>query len=212
MSMKLHGYFRSSAAFRARIALNLKGLAVEHLPHHLRKGEHRDPDYLKLNPQGQIPTLVNDAGEVLTQSLAIIEWLDETYPEPPLLPKEPLRRARVRAFAMAIACDIHPVQNLKVRERLQEIGQGPGEVTAWCAWINREGLAACERLIADEPGPFCFGAQPTMADICLVPQLANARGFGVNVDEFPRLLTAEKAAKALKAFADAVPERQADAE
>lgn len=210
--MKLHGYFRSSASYRVRIALNLKGLAAEHLAHHLRKGEHRDPAYLAINPQGQVPTLVSDDGDVLTQSLAIIEWLDETHPEPALLPKDALQRARVRAFAQAIACDIHPVQNLKVRERLQQIGQNAGDVTAWCAWVNRDGLAACETLIAGASGPFCFGAQVSLADVCLVPQLANARGFGVKVEEFPRLLTAEAAAKALKAFSDAAPERQADAE
>ena len=111
--MRLHGYFRSSAAYRVRIALNLKGLAAEHLPHHLRKGEQCAPAYLAINPQGLVPTLENEAGAILTQSLAIIEWLDETHPEPPLLPKDPLRRAKVRAFALAVACDIHPVQNLE---------------------------------------------------------------------------------------------------
>ena len=121
--MKLHGYFRTSASYRVRIALNLKGLTAEHLPHHLRKGEQRDTAYLELNPQGLVPTLIDDAGNALTQSVAIIEWLEETHPAPPLLPKDALQRARVRAFALAIACDIHPVQNLKVRERLQQIGQ-----------------------------------------------------------------------------------------
>ena len=120
--MKLHGYFRSSASYRVRIALNLKGLSAEHLSHHLRKGEQRAPDYLALNPQGLVPTVQGDAGSVLTQSLAIIEWLDETHPEPPLLPKDPLRRAQVRAFAQAIACDIHPIQNLKILARLRELG------------------------------------------------------------------------------------------
>jgi maleylpyruvate isomerase len=210
--MKLHGYFRSSASYRVRIALNLKGLGAEHLPHHLRKGEQRDPAYLAINPQGLVPTLQDDAGAIITQSLAIIEWLDETHPEPPLLPKEPLRRAKVRAFAMALACDTHPVQNLKVLARLRELGLREEQVTAWAAWANREGLAACERLIAGEPGPFCFGAAPTMADLCLVPQLGNARRFGVDVQGFSRLLEAEAAAKNLKAFADAAPERQPDAE
>lgn len=210
--MKLHGYFRSSAAYRVRIALNLKGLAAEPLPHHLRKGEQRAASYLALNPQGLVPTLVDDAGNALTQSLAIIEWLDETHPQPPLLPSGALQRARVRAFALAIACDIHPVQNLKVRLRLRELGHSEDDATAWCAWVNREGLAACEKLIADQSGPFCFGAAPTLADLCLVPQLANARMFGVRVEDFPRLLTAEAAARSLKAFADAAPERQIDAE
>jgi len=209
--MKLHGYFRSSASYRVRIALNLKGLGAEHLPHHLRKGEQRDPAYLKINPQGLVPTL-QDTGAVITQSLAIIEWLEETHPEPPLLPKDPLRRAHVRAFAMALACDTHPVQNLKVLARLRQLGLPEEKVTEWAAWANREGLSACEILIANESGPFCFGARPTMADLCLVPQLANARRFGVDLAGFPRLLKAEAAARDNKAFADAAPERQPDAE
>ena len=209
--MKLHGYFRSSASYRVRIALNLKGLGAEHLPHHLRKGEQRDPSYLAINPQGLVPTL-QDGDTVITQSLAIIEWLDETHPDPRLLPKDPLRRAHVRAFAMALACDTHPVQNLKVLARLRQLGLPEEQVTGWAAWANREGLGPCETLIADEVGPFCFGTEPTMADLCLVPQLANARRFGVDLAAFPRLLKAEAAAKALKAFADAAPERQPDAE
>lgn len=209
--MKLHGYFRSSASYRVRIALNLKGLGAEHLPHHLRKGEQRDPAYLKINPQGLVPTL-QDTGAVITQSLAIIEWLEETHPEPPLLPEDPLRRAHVRAFAMALACDTHPVQNLKVLARLRQLGLPEEKVTEWAAWANREGLSACEILIANESGPFCFGARPTMADLCLVPQLANARRFGVDLAGFPRLLKAEAAARDHKAFADAAPERQPDAE
>jgi maleylpyruvate isomerase len=210
--MKLHGYFRSSAAYRVRIALNLKGLSAEQLSHHLRKGEQRDPAYLAINPQGLVPTLQNDDGAILTQSLAIIEWLDEIHPQPPLLPGDPLRRARVRAFAQAIACDTHPVQNLKVLARLRELGLSEEQVTGWAAWANREGLSACEKLVAGEGGPFCFGEQPSLADLCLVPQLANARRFGVEVAAFPRLLKAEAAARNLKAFADAAPERQPDAE
>jgi maleylpyruvate isomerase len=210
--MKLHCYFRSSASYRVRIALNLKGLQAEHLPHHLRRGEQREAAYLALNPQGLVPTLEDDAGAVITQSLAIIEWLEETHPEPPLLPREPLRRANVRAFALALACDTHPVQNLKVLARLRELGLAEEQVTGWAAWANREGLKACEALIGNEPGPFCFGVAPTIADLCLVPQLANARRFQVDVAAFPRLLQAEAAAKAMKAFADAAPERQSDAE
>jgi maleylacetoacetate isomerase len=210
--MKLHGYFRSSASYRVRIALNLKGLSAEHLSHHLRKGEQRAPDYLAINPQGLVPTLQDEGGIILTQSLAIIEWLDEAHPTPPLLPKDPLRRAHVRAFAQVIACDTHPVQNLKILSRLRELGIPEDKVTGWAGWANREGLLACEKLIANEAGPFCFGDAPTIADLCLVPQLANARRFGVDVGAFPRLLKAEAAAKALKAFADAAPERQPDAE
>jgi maleylpyruvate isomerase len=210
--MKLHGYFRSAASYRVRIALNLKGLSADHLAHHLRKGEQRAPAYLALNPQGFVPTLEADGGVVITQSLAIIEWLDETHPEPPLLPQEPLARAKVRAFAQVLACDTHPVQNLKVLNRLRELGHAEDEVTAWAAWANREGLGACEALIKHEAGPFCFGARPSLADLCLVPQLGNARRFGVDVSAFPRLLEAELAAKAMQAFADAAPERQRDAE
>ncbi|MGY3237330.1 MULTISPECIES: maleylacetoacetate isomerase [unclassified Bradyrhizobium] len=210
--MKLHGYFRSSAAYRVRIALNLKGLGAEHLPHHLRKGEQCAPAYLAINPQGLVPALENDAGAVLTQSVAIIEWLDETHPNPPLLPKDSLQRAKVRAFALAIACDTHPVQNLKVLARLRELGLAEEKVQDWAAWVNREGLSACETLIKDGPGPFCFGDAPTLADLCLVPQLANARRFGVDVSAYPRLLKAEAAAKALPAFSNAAPEKQPDAE
>jgi maleylpyruvate isomerase len=210
--LKLHGYFRSGAAYRVRIALNLKGLTAEHVPHHLRKGEQRDPAYLTLNPQGLVPTLELDDGAVLTQSLAIVEWLEDTHPEPPLLPPDPLARARVRAFALAIACDTHPVQNLKVLNRVRALGMDDAAVTAWAAEVNADGLAACEALIRDEPGPFCFGAVPTLADVCLVPQLVNARRFGVDLSRFPRLLAAERATNALPAFADAAPERQPDAE
>ncbi len=210
--MKLHGYFRSSASYRVRIALNLKGLGADHLSHHLRKGEQRDPAFLAINPQGLVPALQDDAGAVLTQSLAIVEWLEETHPQPALLPKDPLRRARVRAFALVLACDTHPVQNLKVLARLRELGLPEEQVTGWAAWANREGLAACEALIATEPGPFCFGKAPTIADLCLVPQLFNARRFGVDVSAYPRLLQAEAAAQAMKAFADAAPDKQSDAE
>ena len=209
--MRLHGYFRSSASYRVRIALNLKGLSAEHLPHHLRKGEQRDPAYLAINPQGLVPTL-QDQGIIINQSLAIIEWLEETHPEPPLLPKDALRRAHVRAFAQVLACDTHPVQNLKVLTRLRELGLAGEKVTDWAAWANRDGLAACEALLANEAGPFCFGEAPGMADLCLVPQLANARRFGVDLSGFPRLLKAEAATKNIKAFADAAPERQPDAE
>src|ERR1700686_3403096 len=209
--MKLHGYFRSSASYRVRIALNLKGLRAEHLAHHLRKGEQCAPAYLAINLQGLVPTLQDDQGAILTRALAIPEWLDETHPEPALLPKDPLRRAKIRAFAMALACDTHPVQNLKVLARLRELGLPKEQVTGWAAWANREGLAACETLIANEAGPFCFGDKPSIADLCLVPQLANARRFGVDVSAYPRLLKAETAAKAMKAFADAAPDQQPDA-
>lgn len=210
--MRLHGYFRSSAAYRVRIALNLKGLKAEQLFRHLRKGEQSAPEYLAINPQGLVPTLELDTGEALTQSLAIIEWLDETVPQPALLPKDHLARARVRAFALAIACDIHPVQNLKVLARLRSLGLGDDRVQEWAKWANAEGLAACAKLIANDAGPFCFGQAPTLADICLIPQLGNARRFNVDVSAYPRLLQAEAACSALPAFAEAAPGRQPDAE
>jgi maleylpyruvate isomerase len=210
--VRLHGYFRSSAAWRVRIALNLKGLAVAHASHHLRRGEQRDPAYLALNPQGLVPALELDDGTVLTQSLAIIEWLDETYPEPALLPAEPLARARVRAFALVLAADTHPLQNLKVLNELRRLGLGEEAVTGWARSVTTAGLEACEALLAGAPGPYCFGAAPTLADICLVPQLGNARRFDVDVARFPRLLQREAACETLAAFADAVPSRQPDAE
>ena len=209
--MRLHGYFRSSAAYRVRIALNFKGVSAEHAFRHLRKGEHRAADYLAMNPQGLVPTLELDNGALLTQSLAIVEWLDETHPTPALLPADPLQRARVRAVALAIACETHPLQNLRILGWVRELG-GEEAAQAWAKRVNAEGLAACEKLIANEPGPFCFGAQPTLADICIIPQLGNARRFGVDLSGFPRLLQAEAACKALPAFADAAPEKQGDAE
>jgi len=209
--MRLHGYFRSTAAWRVRIALNLKGLATEHVFHHLRHGEQRAPEYLRLNPQGLVPALETD-GAVLTQSLAICEWLDETHPEPPLLPGGALERAHIRGFALAVACDIHPVQNLKVLDRLRAMLLPEIEILSWAQWVINDGLTACEALIARRPGPFCFGPAPTLADLYLVPQLYNARCFGADLHGFPRLLAAEVACNALPAFAEAFPGRQADAE
>lgn len=210
--MKLHGYYRSSASYRVRIALGLKGLKAEQAFYHLRKGEQRSPEFLKLNPQGLVPAFETDSGEVLTQSLAILEWLDETYPQAPFLPKDPLQRAKVRAFAYAIACEIHPVQNLLVLNAVRSLGHGDAEVNEWARRTNYEGLKACEALIADEKGPFCFGDQPTLADICLIPQLGNARRFGADISAFKRILEADAACKGLKAFQDALPENQPDAE
>lgn len=208
----LHGYFRSAASWRVRIALGLKGVAVRHVSHHLRRGEQRAPEYLALNPQGMVPALELDDGTVLTQSVAVVELLDEAFPAPPLLPADPLGRARVRAFALVLAADTHPLQNLGVLARLRGMGRPEEEVQAWAADANAAGLAACEALLAGAPGPFCFGGAPTLADICLVPQLGNARRFGVDVARYPRLLAAEAACMALPAFADAVPGRQPDAE
>jgi maleylpyruvate isomerase len=150
--MILHGYWRSSAAWRVRIALNLKGVAVQHAFRHLRRDEQRAPDYLKLNPQGLVPSLVLDDGTVLTQSLAIVEYLDETHPEPPLLPKDPLGRARVRAFSLAIAAEVHAVQNLKVLNRVKALGHAQEVANAWAHDTIAEGLAACEALLRDAGG------------------------------------------------------------
>lgn len=215
--MRLHGYFRSSAAWRVRIALNLKGLKVEHVAHHLRHGGQRAPDYLKLQPQGLVPALETDHGTVLVQSLAICEWLDEGWPEPSLLPRGPGAaerdlRARIRGFAQAIACDIHPVQNLKVLSRLRAVPLPEDVVSAWARDVIQEGLMACEALLTGEDGPFCFGATPTLADLCLVPQLGNARRFGCDLTVVPRLMAVEAACSPLPAFAEAVPSRQPDAE
>jgi maleylpyruvate isomerase len=212
--MILHGYYRSTAAWRVRIALGLKGLSAEHHAHHLRRGEHRDAAYMRLNPQGLVPALELDDGAVLTQSLAICEYLDETRPDPPLLPREPVQRARARAFAQAIACDIHPVQNLKVLNRLGSLGLDAEARNTWAREVIAEGLAACEALLATQggAGPFCFGSAPGLAELCLVPQLFNARRFEVELSAVPRLLRAEAACAELPAFQAAAPERQADAE
>lgn len=209
--MILHGYFRSTASWRVRIALGLKGLEAVQVAHHLRKGEQRAPAYLALNPQGLLPSLVTDDGAVLTQSLAIIEYLDEIAPEPALLPAEPVLKAKVRAVAQAVACDIHPVQNLKVLQRLRELGLGEELVQAWASTTIEEGLDAVDRLLADQPGPFAFGDAPSLADLCIVPQLGNARRFGVEL-RWPRLVALEAACLELPAFQNAAPGQQPDAE
>ncbi len=209
--MILHGYFRSTAAWRVRIALGLKGLTYADAFHHLRRGEQRAQAYLALNPQGLVPALQLGDGAVLTQSLAIIDYLDGQFAGPPLFPADPLRRCKVLAFGLAIASDIHPIQNLKVLARLRDLGLAETAVTDWARDVIEDGLDACEALIAGEAGPFAFGEVPSLADICLIPQLANARRFGADL-RWPRLLAVEAAAGALPAFQAARPEHQPDAE
>jgi maleylacetoacetate isomerase len=213
--LKLYDFYRSSAAFRVRIALNLKGIAPEREFVHLRKNAQRADDYLALNAQGLVPALVGDDGRVLTQSLAIIEWLDETHPSPPLLPKDAAGRARVRALALAVACDIHPLNNLRVLRYLTKtLGVTEEQKDGWYRYWCDVGLEALQTELGRnrETGRFCHGDSPTIADICLVPQLANARRFNVDLDPYPTLTRIEAACLAVPAFAAALPERQPDAE
>ena len=216
MALRLYTYWRSSAAFRVRIALALKGLDYESVPRHLLRdgGEHRRADYLALNPQGLVPALEHD-GYVVTQSLAICEYLDEVFPQPPLLPADPRGRAAVRAMARAIACDIHPLNNLSVQQDLRtELGQRDDGVTRWAQhWIAR-GFAALEQLLArhSTDGRYCYGDTVTLADACLVPQVYNARRVQVDLAAYPRLTAVARHLEALPAFAAARPEAQPDAE
>jgi maleylpyruvate isomerase len=211
VSLILHGYFRSSASWRVRIALRLKGLAYENVFHKLRHNEQNAAEYLAVNPQGLVPALELGGGKIITQSLAICEYLDAMYPEPALLPEDPFQRARVRAFAQVIACDVHPVQNLKILNRLRSAGLDEEAVNTWARLTIDEGLHACAALLGAAPtGNFCFGSQPTLADVCLVPQLGNARRFKVDL-RWPHLLDIERHCSALPAFREAVPELQPDA-
>jgi len=211
--VKLYSYFRSSAAYRARIALNLKGLPYDTESIHLTKGGGRQhtPEYHAINPQERVPALALDNGDVLIQSLAMIEYLDEIHPEPPLLPRDPVARAHVRAAAQVIACDIHPLNNTSPLFYLKNtLKHDQDTINAWYAHWVTVGFAAFEALI--KPGPYCFGAQPGLADICLVPQVANARRFNVPLDQFPKIVAVDAACLKLPAFDKARPENQPDAE
>jgi maleylpyruvate isomerase len=211
LSLVLHGYFRSSASWRVRIALRLKGLAYENVFHKLRRNEQNAAGYLTVNPQGLVPALELGGGKIITQSLAICEYLDTVYPEPALLPEDPFQRARVRAFAQVIACDVHPIQNLKILNRLRSAGLDEEAVNTWARLTIDEGLHACAALLGAAPaGNFCFGNQATLADVCLVPQLGNARRFKVDL-RWPRLLEIERHCSGLPAFREAAPDLQPDA-
>lgn len=209
-ALVLHTFWRSSASWRVRIALALKGLQWSGRTYRLRAGEQRTPDYLRLNPQGLVPSL-EVGGAVLTQSLAICEYLDEIRPDPPLLPADPWQRARVRAAAQAIACEVHPLQNLQVLTMLRSRGLAEEAVTAWAREVIETGLEAFGALIAANEGPYCFGDQVTLADLCLIPQLGNARRFGARFD-FTRIVAIEEACNALPAFQGSIPSVQPDAE
>jgi maleylpyruvate isomerase len=213
--MKLIGYFRSSAAFRVRIALNLKGIAVDHASRHLRRGEQRAPDYAAINPQKLVPTLVLDSGEVLTQSMAILEYLEETHPEPPLLPTDPVGRARVRALALIPTADIHPIQNLRVMAYLREqYDQSEEAAFAWSRHWIETGFEAYEATVSGDrrTGAFSHGDSPTMADLCLVPQIFNAGRFKVDMARYPILQRIFANCMKHPAFEAAQPSRQPDAE
>lgn len=221
--MQLYNYFRSSASFRVRIALQVKGLAYDYMPVHLVKGEHKAADYAGRIGDALVPTLVTDGGEVLSQSMAIIEYLDEVHPNPPLLPDTPLARARVRALAQMVACEIHPINNLRVLKYLVHELKVPEDAkNVWYHHWVRSGLEAFERqltLLAEEraaqglpPSQLCWGDTPTLADCCLVPQIFNAQRFNVDLDGLPRTMGAFAACMELPAFQNAQPSACPDKE
>jgi maleylpyruvate isomerase len=208
MTVRLHGFFRSSASWRVRIALALKGIGYTQTSYKLRAGEQRSDAYLRLNPQGLVPALEID-GIVLTQSLAIIEYLDKLVPEPPLFGDTPLEQARIKAFAMVIACETHPLQNLRILNRIATLTGREESTGEWAKEVNEEGLAACAAMLPRGDHSFCFGDRPTLADICLVPQMANARRFGVTI-AWDRLAAIERNCLELPVFAETEPSKQPD--
>jgi maleylacetoacetate isomerase len=209
----LYTFFRSSAAYRVRIALNLKGIEADMVPVHLQKegGQNRKDAFRRINPQMRIPALKTDSGDVLIQSLAIIDYLDEVHPQPAFLPTHPLDRAKVRAVAQIIACDIHPLNNTSpLRYLKNELGHEQAQIDAWYRHWIIEGFEAVETLIS--PGPYAFGTEVTLADICLVPQVANARRFKVPISRFPKIVAVDQACLQLPPFDKARPDKQPDAE
>ncbi len=210
MSLILYSYFRSSTAYRVRIALNLKGLSYDQVPINLLTKANRDAGYLSVNPQGRVPALLTEDGVLLTQSLAIMEWLDETYPSPALLPQGAYARAKVRAAAHVMATDIHALQNSSTTAWLREkLSSTPEQIQDWYNHWMGSGLESVERLI--EPGPFCFGATPSLADVCLIPQLASASRVGVAFAHLPKIMAVAAACEKLEAFSKAAPAVQPDA-
>lgn len=211
MRLRLHGYWRSGTSYRTRIALNLKGLAYETRPVNLRAGEQGGEAYRAIDPQGLVPTLETD-GQALIQSPAILEWLEEVHPEPPLLPADPAGRAQVRAMAALIGCDIHPLNNLRVLRALKrDLGASEAQLSAWQArWIG-DGFTALEALIARHGGGFCWGDGPSLADCYLVPQVYSAVRFGADLEPYPRIRAVDEAMRALEPVAAAHPDRQPDA-
>ena len=206
--MELFTYYRSTSSYRVRIALALKGLDYQALPVNLLKGEQRGADYLALNPQGRVPALRLESGELLVQSPAIIEYLEETFPETPLLPRAPEARARVRGVAAIIGCDVHPLHNVSVLNQLRQLGHDEAQVNHWIGhWIS-QGLAAVEQLIGDDG--FCFGATPGVADVYLIPQLYAAERFNIDLGGYPRIRRVAALAEQHPAFHQAHPARQPD--
>ncbi len=213
--MKLYTYFRSSAAYRVRIALNLKGLAYQPQYVHLPKGEHRKPAYAAVNPQALLPTLVADDGTLITQSLAIIEYLEETHPKPPLLPEDAAGRARVRSLALLVACEIHPLNNLRALQYLvKQLGHSEDEKNAWYQHWVADGLAKLEADLTQKngTGKFCHGDSPTLADCALVPQIFNAQRFHCDLAPYPTVMRIHEHCMKLEAFDKAQPSKQPDAE
>ncbi len=212
--MKLYNFFRSGTSHRLRIAMNLKGLSADYVAVDLRQEEHLGAAFKALNPQGLVPALVTDDEQVLIQSPAIIEWLEEMYPAPALLPKDPMRRARVRALAAIVGCDIHPVNNRRILETLRkQFGADEAAINAWCGTWIAEGFDALEALLAADTrrGAFCVGDAPTLADVYLVPQVESARRFKVDLARWPLIAAVEAACLQLPAFQKAAPSQQPDA-